>query len=542
MALILALLFVALLTAIVVEFIYEMQVEASFASNGGGDLEAYLAAKSAVARSLDLLAVDAMGDMDSQANQGKTGGMFSSQGRSSGAASKNPSNSSSASRSSGNSSEEFAGGAPWVDSFLDTTPWYEGIPFEPLNNAIMRASISDEYGKLNLNALMDYTQMPPAERQPLSNALREFFANRLALAESASADTARADMIVDAILDWMDYGDDEETRPEGAENDYYMSLENPFPCKNGPFDSIEELLLVKGMTPEVYYGNAENEQLPLSECLTVHGDWRGRVNPNTAPIEVIEAVLAGWGGQGGGGQGGDPGMAQEIFDRAQEQPFQDPNELSQYVGAGMQTGPDGDVSDRTGNRQSPAGAPRTAPGSSGRGLGKKLDTAKELQNVAVGSRIRTRAQAGATEGEDEVLPDDPNRQEQTGAQQAFTVCSNVFRIYGDGKMEDIMVRIVAYVWRTPMDPTAIEMTMSGAGAMGVMSAPGTPENSDGTKTPSPKGGIEKQLVPRNPNSQRTGQAALNPGLEGGSGLSEGAGPMPELPAEQFRILDWNVIR
>lgn len=236
-------------------------------------------------------------------------------------------------------------------------------------------------------------------------------------------------------------------------------------------------------------------------------------------------------------------MAEEIFDRAQEQPFQDPSELSQYVGAGMQTDPNGDDTGRSTNRQGAAGAPGNAPGASGRGLGKNLDGAKQRRNVeAIGAR--TPARNRANEGEDEQqLPDDPrNRQEKTGAQQAFTVCSNVFRIYGDGKMEDIMVRIVAYVWRTPMDPTAVEMTMSGMGAMGFMGAPGTLENPDGTNSPATKGGIEKQLAPRNPNRQTTGPAATSQGFNAEGGFMEGGGPIPELPPEQFRILDWNVIR
>jgi hypothetical protein len=426
---------------------------------------------------------------------------------------------------------------------MDTTPWYEGVAFEPLNNAIMRASISDEYGKLNLNALMDYNQTPPVEREQLSASLREFFAIRLSMAETASADTARADMIVDSILDWLDYGDEEETRPEGAENDYYMSLQNPFPCKNGPFDSIDELLLLKGMTPQVYYGNAENGQLPLSEYLTVHGDWRGRVNPNTAPIEVLEAVLSGW-----GGQSGDPGVAQEIYDRAQEQPFQDPGELSQYVGSAGQTNNTGNTSSQTGAK----------PGASGSGTGsggsfttkpKSRDVSKALQNVEVGSGLRIRSSAGTREGEAEgknslnggIVP------QQGNTQQPFTVCSNVFRIYGDGKMDDIMVRIVAYVWRTPIDPTAVEMTMSGLGGTGVAGgtlSPGTSETTTGTKTPTTKSGIEKQLVSRG--QRGAGNAGtLNTGISNGMAAgvpSEGTGVMPELPAERFRILDWNVIR
>jgi hypothetical protein len=60
------------------------------------------------------------------------------------------------------------------------------------------------------------------------------------------------DMVVDSILDWRD--PDDFYRINGAENDYYRSLKEPYDCKNGNLDSIEELLLVRGVTPELFYG------------------------------------------------------------------------------------------------------------------------------------------------------------------------------------------------------------------------------------------------------------------------------------------------
>ena len=57
----------------------------------------------------------------------------------------------------------------------------------------------------------------------------------------------------DAILDWIDA--DDETREYGAEiDDYYSGLDPPYAPKNGPPDSVEELLLVRGVTPELMFG------------------------------------------------------------------------------------------------------------------------------------------------------------------------------------------------------------------------------------------------------------------------------------------------
>ncbi|MDR2756402.1 MAG: general secretion pathway protein GspK [Planctomycetaceae bacterium] len=58
--------------------------------------------------------------------------------------------------------------------------------------------------------------------------------------------------IADAILDWLD--EDDEPREFGAENDYYAELDPPYYARNAIPDSLDELLLVKGMTPKLLYG------------------------------------------------------------------------------------------------------------------------------------------------------------------------------------------------------------------------------------------------------------------------------------------------
>ncbi|MDR2705850.1 MAG: general secretion pathway protein GspK, partial [Planctomycetaceae bacterium] len=58
--------------------------------------------------------------------------------------------------------------------------------------------------------------------------------------------------IADAILDWMD--EDSEPREFGAEDDYYAGLDPPYYTRNAIPDSLDELLLVKGVTPKLLYG------------------------------------------------------------------------------------------------------------------------------------------------------------------------------------------------------------------------------------------------------------------------------------------------
>lgn len=63
--------------------------------------------------------------------------------------------------------------------------------------------------------------------------------------------------IADAVLDWRD--DDSQPQPMGAENQYYNGLTEPYNAKNGLFDSVEELLLVKGVTIDLLYGEDINQ-------------------------------------------------------------------------------------------------------------------------------------------------------------------------------------------------------------------------------------------------------------------------------------------
>ena len=70
--------------------------------------------------------------------------------------------------------------------------------------------------------------------------------------------------IADALLDFLD--EDDEPRPYGAEyTDYYSQLESPYQPANGPINSIEQLLLVRGVTPALLFGYDENRNGVLDQ-------------------------------------------------------------------------------------------------------------------------------------------------------------------------------------------------------------------------------------------------------------------------------------
>ena len=98
-------------------------------------------------------------------------------------------------------------------------------------------------------------------RYGLENESARLNLNTVLLADSVEDDGARTvlltlpgmtESIADAILDWIDT--DEEPRLLGAERDYYSSLDPPYAPRNGPLHSIEELLLVRDVTPALLFG------------------------------------------------------------------------------------------------------------------------------------------------------------------------------------------------------------------------------------------------------------------------------------------------
>jgi general secretion pathway protein K len=111
------------------------------------------------------------------------------------------------------------------------------------------------------------------------------------LMDVLGADPLDADVIVDSILDWVDA--DDLHLLNGAEDDYYAELDPPYRAKNAPFDRLEELLLVRGVTKELYDGTPGTEDEPgrpgLKEVLTTSS--AGTVNVNTASSQVLQALL-----------------------------------------------------------------------------------------------------------------------------------------------------------------------------------------------------------------------------------------------------------
>lgn len=133
--------------------------------------------------------------------------------------------------------------------------------------------ITDEDGKLNINTATE-------------GQLKVLF-------HDSGVDITDVDIIVDSIFDWKDNND--LHRLNGAEEDYYQSLDNPYSSKDGPFSTVEELLLIKGITNDILYGSKDKEEEDgeyysgVAKYLTVYGS--NRININTASETVLDIAL-----------------------------------------------------------------------------------------------------------------------------------------------------------------------------------------------------------------------------------------------------------
>lgn len=174
-----------------------------------------------------------------------------------------------------------------IDELLRELPMEHGLP---------QVTITDELGKIQVNALVQY----PDGRQ-FNEAQRNMWEHFLNLAISPlerTEDTEPA-AIINSIKDWLDTGDDDATTGlSGAESDYYLDLEPSYPAKNGPMTHLGEFTMIKGISQEFFDGAGG---VPgIGKYMTVFGmtptqenraTFKGVININTADQTVIAAIL-----------------------------------------------------------------------------------------------------------------------------------------------------------------------------------------------------------------------------------------------------------
>ncbi|HQI00570.1 MAG TPA: type II secretion system minor pseudopilin GspK [Deltaproteobacteria bacterium] len=154
-------------------------------------------------------------------------------------------------------------------------PEYALAASQYLKGPAFTGTITDESGKFDLNSL--------ALGDDKDKAFRTAQFKRLFSALDIDISQGELDDLAEAVKDWVD--EDDETVSD-AENDYYQTLDDPYECKNGPMDSPEEILLVKGMKPEYYYGKENTKG--IRDYVTV--GTGGKINVNTASDVVLMSL------------------------------------------------------------------------------------------------------------------------------------------------------------------------------------------------------------------------------------------------------------
>ena len=237
-ALIMVLWVVAILTVVVLEFSFSMRTEVNIAKNFKEELQLYAIAQGGVQQAIAELILK----HDARVQQ---------------------------LRKTMKTEEVTPEKKEWVP---------DGRPYAlPFDQGECELRIMSEAGKININTISETT-------------LRKLIGN-------LGLDGEKRDVVVDSILDWRD--PDDFIRVNGAENDYYQSLKEPYRCKNANLDSIEELLLVKGVTPDLFYGRkgmkagekgANASDVGLKDIFSIYSPGE-QVDINSASLPVLRAAL-----------------------------------------------------------------------------------------------------------------------------------------------------------------------------------------------------------------------------------------------------------
>lgn len=107
-------------------------------------------------------------------------------------------------------------------------------PPDPDAHDELRYGLTDEAGKLNVNFAAETNLLKLPNMTPV---------------------------LTQALLDFLDA--DNTAHPEGAEQEFYDALARPYTIRNGPLDTLDDLLLVRGFSPALVFGEDANHNFRL---------------------------------------------------------------------------------------------------------------------------------------------------------------------------------------------------------------------------------------------------------------------------------------
>jgi len=198
------------------------------------------------------------------------------------------------------------------EAWADPDKLFQAVSQLELEQDVLTIKITDELSKIQVNALIlefPGNELNPDQLRIWENLLRLRFSDDKAVDERDPAE------IINSMKDWLDSEDDDAISGiSGAESDYYLDLDPPYTCTNGPFNYIDELFSVKGISKDLLKNeNLDDPDDPdeideeivaveIGDIFTVFGldsekaenggyRYSGKVNINTAGVEVLAALL-----------------------------------------------------------------------------------------------------------------------------------------------------------------------------------------------------------------------------------------------------------
>ncbi len=178
-------------------------------------------------------------------------------------------------------------------------------------------AVAQHNGRLNVGLLLEKGSLSRQRADQLLGLID-------LLNEQRDAEDAISYRVVPSLADWLDPDDDVTVLPfvqrenDGAERDYYSTLAQPYGCRNGPPDTLDELQLVRGVTADAFAPSAEQgeEAGPgLREFVTIYGS--GKVDVNYAPALVLASLS----------ERMELELARAIVDARFQQPFENIEDL-----------------------------------------------------------------------------------------------------------------------------------------------------------------------------------------------------------------------
>jgi len=168
----------------------------------------------------------------------------------------------------------------WKKPALRLKRGQSAVVEEEIEDGVVRIEIIPEEARWNVNLLVGSAYDEVWER----------------IFESAGIPQEYFSELIDCWNDWIDA--DSLPSTDGAEDDYYETMDPPYKARNRQIDTVDEMQLIKAFGDAVLNGgilnpDEKNEELQIrvrgiKELFTTYGN--GKINVNSAPMEVLMTI------------------------------------------------------------------------------------------------------------------------------------------------------------------------------------------------------------------------------------------------------------